>query len=189
MKLAIEAMKKSVDELNKDAPNPRVGAVLVFPDGTYETAYNRGEFREGDHAEYTLLDKKHRTKDLSDCWLFATLEPCGPKARNFPKQCCAKRIGNVRIKKIWYGVQELKSKAKGGKKLLEEEFKAEVLPFDQNLHKEILAYNKDFKIWVEEENRKKNKAIEIVSGPLQKAIKNTDINFLSKEALELYISK
>ena len=35
---AIEAMKKSVDELNKDAPSPKVEAVLVFPDGTYETA-------------------------------------------------------------------------------------------------------------------------------------------------------
>jgi len=62
MELAIKAMKKSVDELNKDAPIPRVGAVVVFPDGTYETAY-RGEFREGDHAEYTLLDKKFRTKE------------------------------------------------------------------------------------------------------------------------------
>ena len=89
MKLAIDAMKKSVDELHKNAPCPRVGVVLVFPDGSYETAY-RGEFREGDHAEYTLLDKKFRTKDLSDCWLFATLEPCGPKARKFPKTCWLK---------------------------------------------------------------------------------------------------
>ena len=66
MELAIKAMKNSEDELNKDTPNPRVGAVLVFPDGAYETAY-RGEYREGDHAEYTLLDKKFRTKDVSDC--------------------------------------------------------------------------------------------------------------------------
>lgn len=91
MKLAIEAMKNSVDELNKDAPSPLVGAVIVFPDGTHETAYC-GEFREGDHAEYTLLDKKFRTQDLSDCWLFATLEPCGPGARKEPKLCCADRM-------------------------------------------------------------------------------------------------
>jgi len=188
MKLAIETMKKSVDELNKDAPSPRVGAVLVFPDGTYETAY-RGEFREGDHAEYTLLDKKFRTRDLSNCWLFATLEPCGPKARKFPKLCCAERIGNARIKKIWYGVQELNSKAKGGKKLLEEEYKAEVLPFDQDLHREILAFNKDFNDWVEEETRKQKEALKTVRGPLQNAIKNTDVSFLSKDALELYISR
>jgi ATP-dependent DNA helicase RecG len=188
MELAIEAMKKSVDELNKDAPSPRVGAVLVFPDGTYETAY-RGEFRDGDHAEYTLLDKKFRTKDLSGCWLFATLEPCGPKARKFPKTCCAERIGNARIRKVWYGVQELNSKAKGGKILLEERFNADVLPFDKDLHKEILAFNRQFIDWVQEENRRETEALEIVTGPLQRTLKNADINSLSKEALELYISK
>ncbi len=188
MELAVEAMKNSVDELNKDTPSPGVGAVLVFPDGIYKTAY-RGEYRDGDHAEYTLLDKKFRTKDVSDCWLFATLEPCGPKARSSTKTCCSTRIGNARIKKVWYGVQELNPRAKGGKKLLEEEYKAEVLPFDKDLHKEILDFNTDFNDWVEEENRREKTALEIVTGPLQKAIKNTDINSLSKDALELYIFK
>jgi ATP-dependent DNA helicase RecG len=188
MELAIQVMKMSVDELTKNTPSPRVGAVLVFPDGAYETAY-RGEFREGDHAEYTLLDKKFRTSDLSDCWLFATLEPCGPKARSETKTCCAERIGNARIKKVWYSVQELNSKAKDGKKLLEEQYKVRVLPFDKDLHKEILAFNKNFNDWVEEENRKEKDALEIVTSPLQKIVKNADINSLSKEALELYISK
>jgi len=188
MKLAVEVMKKSVEEGNRNAPSPRVGAVLVFPDGTHEIAY-RGEFREGDHAEYTLLDKKFRTEEVSDCWLFATLEPCGPKARSESKTCCAERIGSARIKKVWYGVQELNSKAKGGKKLLEEEYKAEVLPFDQDLHKEILAHNKDFNDWVEEEARRKKAAIEIVTEPLQKVVNNANVNSLSKDALELYISR
>jgi len=188
MQEAIKAMKNSKDEFNKNTPSPRVGAVLVFPDGTYETAC-RGEFREGDHAEYTLIDKKFRTKDLSDCWLFATLEPCGPNARKFPKLCCAERIGNARIKKVWYGVQELNSKAKGGQKLLEVEFKAEVLPFDKDLHREILDFNIKFNDWVEEESWKEENAKAIVSGPLQKPVKNANIESLSKEALELYISK
>ena len=188
MELAIKAMKNSVDELNKDTPSPSVGAVIVFPDGTYETAY-RGELREGDHAEYTLLDKKLRTKELSDCWLFATLEPCGPNARKFPKTCCAERIGNARIKKVWYGVQELNTKAKDGKKLLEEEFKAEVLPFDTDLHHEIIAFNKNFIDWVEEEIKKEETAKSIVLGKLQKPLRNVSITSLSKEALELYITK
>lgn len=84
MKLAVEVMKKSIHERKKDDPSPYVGAVLVFPDGTVETAY-RGEFREGDHAEYTLLEKKNRDRVLTGCWLFATLEPCAPGARNAPK--------------------------------------------------------------------------------------------------------
>jgi len=69
MKIAVEVMKSSVNERENDKPSPYVGAVLVFPDGTYDTAY-RGELREGDHAEYTLLDKKHRKDNLTDCWLF-----------------------------------------------------------------------------------------------------------------------
>ena len=188
MKLAIEAMKKSVDELNKNAPSPKVGAVLVFPNGEYETAY-RGEFREGDHAEYTLIDKKFRTKDLSDCWLFATLEPCGPGARKFPKLSCSERIGNARIKKVWYGVQELNPKAKGGKKYLEEEFNVEVLPFDRDLQREILNFNKDFNDWVEEENKREKAAKTIISGPLEKPVKSAGIEFLSKDALELYLKR
>ena len=186
MQEAIRVMKDSKDEINKDTPCPRVGAVLVFPDGTYETAC-RGEFRDGDHAEYTLIDKKFRAKDLSDCWLFATLEPCGPKARKFPKLCCAERIGNARIKKVWYGVQELNSKASGGRKLLEVEFQAKVLPFDTDLHREILEYNNIFNDWVEEENRKEENAISIITGHLQKPVENTNLDSLSKEALELYI--
>jgi len=188
MELAIRAMKKSVNELNKDAPSPKVGAVLVFPDGTYKTAY-RGEFREGDHAEYTLLDKKLCTRDLSDCWLFVTLEPCGPGARKPPKLCCAERIGYARIRKVWYGVQELNPKAKGGKKYLEEKFSVEVLAFDSDLHHEVIAFNKDFNDWIEEENKREKAALEIVSGPRQQAVKNAGLNSLSKEALELYISK
>ncbi|MCD4691369.1 MAG: hypothetical protein K8R79_00520 [Calditrichales bacterium] len=187
MEKAIKAMKDSVDERNKDTPSPRVGAVLVFSDGTYKTAY-RGEFREGDHAEYTLLDKKFRTKDVSNCWLFATLEPCGPGARKEPKICCAERIANARIKKVWYGVQELNPKAKGGKKYLEK-MKVEVLPFDSDLHREILAFNKDFNDWVEEERKKEEIVEATVTGPLQKIIKNADVTSLSKDALELYISK
>ena len=63
MRIAVDIMKKSIEERNNDKPSPYVGAVLVFPDGTYDTVY-RGELREGDHAEYTLLDKKNRNKEL-----------------------------------------------------------------------------------------------------------------------------
>ena len=187
MQEAIKAMKRSVDELNKESPSPRVGAVLVFPDGTYETAY-RGEFRAGDHAEYTLLDKKFRTKEVSDCWLFATLEPCGPGARNAPKVSCAERIANSRIKKVWYGVQELNPRAKGGKQYLEK-MNIEVLPFEPDLHHKILEFNKDFNDWVEEENRVKEIANKVINGPLQEIVKTANIGSLSKDALELYITR
>ena len=64
-----------------------------------------------------------------------------------------------------------------------------MFPFDQDLHKEILAFNKNFNDWVAEENRKAIEALKIVTGPLQQIVKNADINNLSEEALELYISQ
>lgn len=54
MELAVKVMRQSIHESRKDdKKSPSVGAVLLKPDGTIETAY-RGELRHGDHAEFTL---------------------------------------------------------------------------------------------------------------------------------------
>jgi hypothetical protein len=60
MEKAVAVMRQSVNEPRPDKKaSPLVGAVLVKPDGTVDTAY-RGELRHGDHAEFTLLERKHR---------------------------------------------------------------------------------------------------------------------------------
>ena len=69
---------------NKKDPSPYVGAVLFKPDGTFDKAH-RGECREENHAEYTLLDKKSRDKVITDSILFATLEPCAKGVVMLPK--------------------------------------------------------------------------------------------------------
>ncbi len=98
MQMAIDVMKTSVAEARSDLKiSPKVGAVLLKPDGTTETAC-RGELRLGDHAEYTLLERKKRSEALDGCILFATLEPCAPGARKHPKLGCAERIVNARIR-------------------------------------------------------------------------------------------
>ena len=97
MEQAVEVMKASVPEQRADDTiTPKVGAVLWRPDGTTLTAC-RGELREGDHAEYTIIERKHGHENLGDGVLFATLEPCGPDSRNPPKIGCARRITNARI--------------------------------------------------------------------------------------------
>ena len=89
---AIEVMNHSVGESRGDGKvSPKVGAVLWKPDGTVETAC-RGELRDGDHAEFTLLERKQRSERLDGSILFATLEPCAPGARQNPKLACAQRI-------------------------------------------------------------------------------------------------
>jgi len=98
MEMAIEAMRQSVGEPRDDGKaSPLVGAVLYRPDGTVETAH-RGELRYGDHAEYTLLERKNRDRKLDGSILFATLEPCAPGSRRHPKLGCAERIVLARIK-------------------------------------------------------------------------------------------
>jgi ATP-dependent DNA helicase RecG len=57
MELAIEVMNQSIQEPRQDKVSPKVGAVLIKPDGTEETAF-RGELRHGDHAEFTLKRKR-----------------------------------------------------------------------------------------------------------------------------------
>jgi len=106
MEMAVDVMKASIREKRSDDTiTPKVGAVLWKPDGTVQTAC-RGELREGDHAEYTLLERKNVGENLGDCVLFATLEPCGPESRNSPKIGCARRITNARIKIIYYGCED-----------------------------------------------------------------------------------
>ena len=106
MGMAIDVMGHSVREPRPDGKaGPLVGAVLYKPDGTVETAC-RGELRSGDHAEYTLLERKNRSSRLDGAILFVTLEPCAPGSRREPKASCAERIINARIKEIWVGISD-----------------------------------------------------------------------------------
>ena len=144
MQESIKVMRESISESRNDAkPTPFVGAVVVFPNGKYDTAC-RGELREGDHAEYTLLERKHRADNLEGCTLYSTLEPCAPGARHLPKLACAERIVNARIRKVYIGVQDPDPTVagKGIKYLEEHNIKVELYPRD--LQKQIEEANKDF---------------------------------------------
>ena len=145
MDKAIEVMKKSISEpRSDDDTTPKVGAVLLKPDGTVETAC-RGELRYGDHAEFTLLERKNRENALDDCVLFSTLEPCAPGARNPPKLSCAERIVNARIKEVWIGCQDPHPKVTEGRgiKYLEDN-DVTIHFFPRKLQEEIELENKEF---------------------------------------------
>ncbi len=123
---------------------PKVGAVLVKTDGTKETAF-RGELLHGDHAEFTLLERKNRSVVLDGSILFATLEPCAPGARKHPKLGCAERIVNARIKKVWVGIEDPDPTVdrKGIQYLLDNGIEEEM--FDPDLQDVIRDLNKQFK--------------------------------------------
>lgn len=144
MERAVEVMKASVREPRlDDTITPKVGAVLWKPDGTIETAC-RGELREGDHAEYTLIERKNGHENLGDCVLFATLEPCAPDSRKSPKVGCARRITNARIKKLYYGCQDPHPKVAGEGLRYLKQMGVEVIPFDRDLQEIIETENAEF---------------------------------------------
>lgn len=117
--------------------------MLILPDGSVHTAY-RGEMRHGDHAEFTLLERKHRDKDLTGSILFATLEPCAPGSRRHPKMACAERIVLARIKKVWIGLEDPDPAVdRKGIKYLQDSG-IEVYMFDRDLQQIIEKENHDF---------------------------------------------
>ncbi|MDP3003674.1 MAG: ATP-binding protein [Bacteroidales bacterium] len=188
MKLAVEVMKKSIPERKKKDPSPYVGAVLVFPDGTLETAY-RGEFREGDHAEFTVLDKKYRQKDLTGCWLFTTLEPCAPGARNAPKVSCAERIVNARISDVWFGIEDRNPKVDhGGIDHLVENH-VNVHQFTPEFHDVIEDINKEFMKWANMKNDEEKAKKQKPQDHLNERADATNIDSLSDTALQKFITE
>lgn len=188
MMKAIEVMQLSIAEHRDDKKkSPAVGAVLVKPDGMIDTAH-RGELREGDHAEFTLLERKNRANRLDGSVLFATLEPCAPGARNHPKLSCAERIVLARIKTVWVGITDPDPTVDGkGKKHLEDNG-VEVLMFDQDLQVQIVQANSAFIKQAQE------RAAAVEDAPAQEVLLseyenvNVDLVFpdLEPRALEAY---
>ena len=106
MEQAVRIMGQSEAEQRSDGKmTPHVGA-LVWRPGRDPVGAGRGELRAGDHAEYTLLERKLRNARLDDAVLFSTLEPCAPGARQSPKLSCAERIVRARIKEVWIGIED-----------------------------------------------------------------------------------
>jgi ATP-dependent DNA helicase RecG len=144
MEKAIAVMRQSINEPRIDGKaSPLVGAVLVRPDGAVDTAF-RGELRHGDHAEFTLLERKHRTERLDGSVLFATLEPCAPGARKHPKMSCAERIVNARVAEVWVGIEDPDPTVdRQGIRYLEENG-IKVHLFDLDLQEKIREANRAF---------------------------------------------
>lgn len=138
MALAFEEAKKSKSE--DERPHPRVGAVLVRDKTILGAAY-RGELAPGDHAEFTLLEKKLRNTDLKGTTLFTTLEPCTSRGKRKP---CADWIIEKGIARVYIGMLDPNPRvyAKGAKKLRDHGI--DVLYFPKEIRQEIEGNNFTF---------------------------------------------
>ena len=143
----LEYMKKAIEvashSRSKDKSDPKVGAIIVGEDGKELDYACRGEINEGDHAEFTLLQKKLRSKDiLKGATLYTTLEPC--TERNHDKLPCSDWIIRKGIDRVVIGVLDPNQHicGKGYWRLLNHNIKVDLFPSDLAL--EIIKMNQPF---------------------------------------------
>jgi ATP-dependent DNA helicase RecG len=189
MERAVAVMGESVKERRADGKaSPLVGALLWLPDGSVTTAC-RGELRDGDHAEFTLLERKHRHVRVEDGVLFATLEPCAPGARKEPKRSCAERIVLARIKRVYVGIQDPDPTVdRKGIKYLQDNG-VDVQMFDRDLQDQIEEANKNFIEQAEERAaaaREEKKPVSVSLSPLESAPPGLALKDFSRDVLERY---
>jgi ATP-dependent DNA helicase RecG len=141
MELAVEEMRKSRSE-HENKYDPLVGAVLVRTDGEILGKAHRGALRVGDHAEFTLLERKFGAKDLEGGTLYVTLEPC--TVREPPKVTCANRIIAARLKRVFIGMLDPNPDIEGHGVAHLQRNGIEVDFFDVDLWQVIRKENQDF---------------------------------------------
>lgn len=186
MEKAVEVMRQSVPEHRPDGtPSPSVGAVLVRPDGSIETAA-RGELREGNHAEFILLERRCIGEKLDGCILFTTLEPC--LNRNHPKRGCARHVVSARIKEVYVGIED-DNPAVAGKGIEHlRRHGVTVHMFDRDLQEMILRENELFFDWARKQPAK-SKEEPIKLSKYEDPVAAVVLADLSDEAMERYRSK
>lgn len=146
MQMAIEESRQSRDE-NDGRVHPRVGVVVV-KDGKVLATAHRGEISLGDHAEYTALERRLPSTNLTGATIYTTLEPCTSRAHKTP---CVDRIIQRKIARVVIGVIDPNPAIIGGSIGKLKMAGIEVSFAMHSLETEIIALNKEF---LEEQKRR-----------------------------------
>lgn len=157
MQLAVDLARKCVGEVGK--VTPKVGAVVAREGVVIGTAF-RGELKPGEHAEFTLLERKLASTALAGATLFATLEPC--TSRNDPKIPCANRIVERKITKVFIGALDPNPNISGRGERLLRAANIETNFFHKPFRDELEELNREFTRHQEAEGRRSRSDAQLV---------------------------
>lgn len=202
MELAIEESHKSIPE-HTDKTDPLVGAIIATVDGEILTTADgknlatahRGELREGEHCEFTLIERKLANMNLKGCVLYVTLEPCTDESRNqgkdpnkVQKRGCSTHIRKARLSKVYIGVEDPNPKiAKEGINKIRE-YGIEVEMFPSDLQEKIWKDNDKF---IKEKEAEALQAKQAKTEPqlsiLEQTVTGSNIASFSNNAINQFI--
>lgn len=186
MEMALEEMRLSRSE-HANKQDPMVGAVLVDVKGHALGKAHRGKLREGDHAEFTLIERLLRDRDLDGTTLYVTLEPC--TTRQPPKSPCAKRVVSARIKRVFIGMLDPNPDIQGHGVNNLQDRGVEVDFFDLDLNQQIREANKGFiEQYRQAERKLPEEERESPSEKEKEPVHSASVNDLSPEVIREYLA-
>ncbi len=189
MGLAITAMSNSVfTEAEKELDFPEVGAILVDPSNGKTISAAHGQYRRGEHAEYSIIERLSPQKEFSNQILFTTLEPFFTREHVSPEEDSARCIVKAGIKTVYIGVPSPVAGHYGKGVAYLRHHGVECHFFEQEFQENIFKVNRAFIESVEEQAQEIDEIPESTEDRFT-AVTGSTIEMLDDKALREYHEK
>lgn len=157
-------MRMAIQEARKDSRTCKVGAVVV-KDGTVLEKAHGGEMSEGDHAEYTVFERKLIAQDVQGATLYVTLEPCTITYHpTYPRKTCVQIVKAREISRVVIGILDPNPYIDGTGAAFLRKHGVKVDFFPKELAREIEGLMPD---WVQKQRTRRRKKYEALFSLLE----------------------